>query len=162
MQVGFRCPRCNEVSRVELNDSTAELACARGDWKREIRAEEVASGRPANCLVCGCRDLWRQKDFSQQLGLLLVGLGILLSTIAWAYTRPLLAIGILMVFALADLLLYVFMPDVLVCYRCGARYRHVDLGEHRGFDLETNERYRQEAIRLKQKAGTASEVTRSI
>ena len=54
-------------------------------------------------------------------------------------------------FALLDLLLYTFMSDMLVCYRCSARYRHANLGvDPRRFDLEVAERYRQESIRLEE------------
>ena len=54
-----------------------------------------------------------------------------------------------MAFALADMVLYAVMRDALVCYRCHARYRHVGAtDQHPKFDLEKNERYRQEAARL--------------
>ena len=106
---------------------------------------------PANCLVCGCTDLWRQKDFDQRLGVAIVGIGILLSTTAVAYMRPGLAMIILMIFGLADWVLYAILPDRLVCYRCHAQYRRIANPIETGvFDLEVNERYRQEAIRMKQ------------
>jgi len=79
----------------------------------------------------------------------MVALGAILSTIAWAYHLPATALGVLLAFALVDLLLFAFMKDVLVCYRCHARYRHADLGEdYPRFSLEKAERYRQEAARL--------------
>ena len=78
----------------------------------------------------------------------MVGAGALLSTIAWANYWPKTAIGILMIFAFIDLLLYLFMPDVLVCYQCHARHRPDKIAEdHPPFDLEKAERYRQEKIR---------------
>jgi hypothetical protein len=81
----------------------------------------------------------------------IVALGVVLSTVAMAYMQPELSLGILMVFALADMILYVVMRDCLVCYRCHARFRRIPNLEQVGtFDLEVNERYRQEAIRLKQ------------
>lgn len=86
-----------------------------------------------------------------------MALGVLLSTIAMIYMQPELSLGILMVFALADMVLYSVMRDCLVCYRCHARYRRVPGIEQTGtFDLEVNERYRQEAIRLKQADPSAS------
>ena len=86
----------------------------------------------------------------------MVGLGILLSTIATAYYLPMLAIGVLMGFALLDMVLYWLMPDALVCYRCHARYQQLSHDDqHVKFDLELNERYRQEAIR-KQNLSTGS------
>ena len=104
--------------------------------------------------MCGCDDLWRQKDFPPALGLTLVGLGALLSTLAWLWYYPVAAIGILMAFALVDLVLFALMPDVLVCYRCGARYRHTAIREdHPRFSLELAERYRQEERRLKEVSG---------
>lgn len=81
----------------------------------------------------------------------IVALGVVLSTIAMAYMRPELSLGILMAFALADMILYVVMRDCLVCYRCHARFRKIaNLESESAFDLEINERYRQESIRLKQ------------
>ena len=79
----------------------------------------------------------------------MVVLGAVLSTIAFALYMPLTALGVLLAFALVDLLLFTFMKDVLVCYRCHARYRHANLeADHPRFNLETAERYRQEAARL--------------
>ena len=154
MQLEFSCPRCLRLQRVDPAGGT--VRCPDCDWSHTVPAGDLASGGPAACLACGCGDLWRQKDFSPRLGLTLVGLGILLSTIAWARMEPLWAIGILMAFALADLLLYALMNDVVVCYRCGARLRHAQLaGDPPRFNLETHERYRQEAIRLEQAAGAA-------
>jgi hypothetical protein len=77
-----------------------------------------------------------------------VGAAILLSTIAYALWQPVLAIGILMGFALVDALLYLFMQDVSVCYRCAARHAGFELPDaHHTFDLEVAERYRQERLR---------------
>ncbi len=89
----------------------------------------------------------------------MVALGAILSTIAWAYHLPATALGVLLGFALVDLLLFTFMKDVLVCYRCNARYRDAALGEdYPRFNLEKAERYRQEAARLEAAAGRRSPV----
>jgi len=88
--------------------------------------------------------LWRQKDFPPAVGLAFVAAGGILSTIAWANHEPTWALGILMAFALVDMLLYAFMKDMLVCYRCRARHRRTELDEnHAAFNLEVNERYLQ-------------------
>ena len=78
----------------------------------------------------------------------MVGTGIVLSTIAYALWHPALSLGILMAFALVDFLLFVFMRDVLVCYRCGARHGGFEPVSRAAFDLEVGERYRQERLRL--------------
>jgi hypothetical protein len=124
------------------------VQCEACGWSRSCSADEIDHGQPTHCLVCGCTDLWRQKDFPQRLGLLMVGLGIVSSTIAYALWHPALSLGILMAFALVDFLLFVFMRDVLVCYRCGARHGGFEPVSHAAFDLEVGERYRQERLRL--------------
>jgi hypothetical protein len=135
---------------VEVSKSLETLECESCDWTRAVQAGDLdEQERPQRCLACCCDDLWRQKDFPQKVGVLIVGVGILLSTIAWHYFQILLAIGILMGFALLDLALYSLMRDVLVCYSCGARHRHIDSDDHHaGFNLETAEKHRQEAARL--------------
>ena len=78
-------------------------------------------------------------------------LGAILSSIAWSQHMPLTALGTLLVFALADLVLFAVMPDVLVCYRC--RTRHSGVGTvsgHESFNHELAERYRQEQLRIDQ------------
>lgn len=151
MQLTFQCPACTEGVRLETPATVQSLVCPHCDWTRPVPASDIREGRPVRCLVCGCGDLWKQKDFPQRVGVAMVALGALLSTIAWYYVWPLTAIGILMGFALIDILLYWLMSDVLVCYRCQAQYRQADLADDdRVFNLETAERYRQESMRLEQ------------
>ncbi len=151
MRLDFACPACRRTTRTTSLPPQTPLRCSHCGWERGLSEEALQAGTVRRCLVCGCEDLWRQKDFPQRWGLALVVAGIVLSTIAWANWRPLWAIGILMAFALADMLLYTFMPDVLVCYRCRARHRDAaEMEKHAGFDLETAERYRQEARRVGQ------------
>ncbi len=78
----------------------------------------------------------------------MVGAAVVFSTIAYAFWQPVLALAILMGFALIDALLYLFMRDVAVCYRCAARHAGFEPAqEHETFDLEVAERYRQERLR---------------
>ena len=149
MQLIHQCPACENQNRVDVDHTTERIACSHCEWSRPIGSVDMTDEKPEKCLACGCDDLWRQKDFPPQIGLPIVGLGALLSTWAWADRRPVWAIGILMGFALFDLILYTLMKDVLVCYRCGARHRRTAVGEeHPRFHLETAERYRQEEMRL--------------
>jgi len=149
VQVTFDCPRCLKSDNLLIGTETTAVACRHCGWTRALGERDIAAETPRQCLICGCQDLWRQKDFPPQWGLAIVGLGILLSTIAVAFYRPMVGLGVLMVFALADMLLFALMRDALVCYRCHARYRGVGASDqHPKFNLELNERYRQEAARL--------------
>jgi hypothetical protein len=71
-----------------------------------------------------------------------IGHGLYWPTAAWT---------ILLVSALIDGLLYIWVADVLVCYRCGAHYCGGSPGPtHLPFDLGIAERYRQERLRRQQ------------
>lgn len=149
MQLVYHCPICQSVNFEAVSGDDRNLQCMSGDWSREIPEADIVGDKPNRCLCCGNPDLWRQKDFPQGLGLAMVATGATLSTIAWAYVEPVLALGILLVFAAIDMVLYFVMKDVLVCYRCKSRHRKADMDEdHPRFDLELAERYRQEEIRL--------------
>ncbi|NQV25963.1 MAG: hypothetical protein HQ518_16510 [Rhodopirellula sp.] len=149
MQLIYQCPKCDAPNIEVVSSETRQLACSSQDWTREITSADIEDDRPKRCLCCGNEDLWRQKDFPQGLGLLMVVTGGTLSTIAWAYVEPIWALGILLVFAAIDMILYAVMNDVLVCYRCRARHRKANIhDDHPRFNLELNERYRQEEIRL--------------
>jgi hypothetical protein len=124
------------------------VQCGACGWNHQCATEQFEAGQPVSCLVCGCTDLWRQKDFPQRVGLFMVGAGIVLSTVAYALWHPALSLGILMAFALVDFMLFLFMRDVLVCYRCGARHGGFEPASQAAFDLEVGERYRQERLRL--------------
>ena len=151
MWIVFECPSCHGYNVVEVVGETADLRCSSCSWQRPVIAENRSGQEPSNCVVCGSEDLWRQKDFPQRLGVLMVGTGALLSTIFWWFMEPGWAIGVLLAFALIDGVLYTLMRDVLVCYRCQARHRHTPLdGRHERFNLETHERYRQEALRVQE------------
>jgi hypothetical protein len=63
--------------------------------------------------------------------------------------------AILFITAFVDLLLYIAMGESLTCYRCGAQYRGCDdIERHGAFDLQTHERYRQMAGRMREQRPT--------
>lgn len=149
MRLRYACPSCQEQLQADVS-APAELRC-HCDWSRPVTADLFDGDTPTQCLVCSCGDLWRQKDIPQVLGLAMVGIQIVLSTIAWAMYEPTYWLGILLFFALLDMVLYAVMGDMLVCYRCRARHRKMPIAdEHPAFDLEVAERYRQQDLRLKQ------------
>lgn len=138
--------------RAQIRAESDTLACSHCDLVIDIPPEavtEVDGGeRLLHCLVCPSRELFIRKDFPQRLGIAIVVVGFVLSSIAWYDSRPLWAYAILFATAGLDVLLYATMGEALVCYRCNAHYRGLgSLDEHAGFNLETHERYRQLAAR---------------
>jgi hypothetical protein len=109
----------------------------------------VDGDRVRRCVSCPSNDLYVRKDFPQRLGVLLVVVGIVGSSIAWNYGHLYWTFGILFATALVDLLLFLSVGNALMCYRCGSQYRGVaEMESHGQFNLETHEKYRQLSARL--------------
>jgi hypothetical protein len=99
------------------------------------------------CAVCGNTELYKKKDFPHALGMaILVGACILSTITYWLYFKVL-TWAILLGSAAIDGLLYLWVKDVIVCYRCGACHRGLSGTEHKPFELTIHERYRQERLR---------------
>ncbi len=101
------------------------------------------------CLICPSTDLFVRKAFPQRLGVTIVAVGILASCVTWYFAEVVATFAILFATALVDVVLYLIVPDALMCYRCGALYRRTEgTGDHGPFNLETHERHRQQAARM--------------
>lgn len=149
MQLAYYCPKCGYLTRTAPRPGDAAIACSHCRQAIQTPADGYVDGRLARCLVCPSTDLFVRKDFPQRLGVGIVALGIVGSSVAWAYGMIFVTYGILFATALLDVVLYLFVPNALMCYRCGAIYRQAPgLDSHAPFDLETHERYRQQAARL--------------
>ena len=85
------------------------------------------------------------------MGVTIVATGFVLSSIAWYYHMIVATFAILLLTAAIDICLYLFMGEVLECYRCHAQYRGVgNLDSKEAFNLEIHEKHRQQQARLKQ------------
>src|SRR5687768_5324473 len=125
MNVTFSCPRCEQAGRLDVADDQATLGCPHCRAEMPIGAEARSPQGLHNCLVCASRDLFVRKDFPQRLGVGIVVIGFIASSIAWAQYMTITTFAILFATALVDVLLYLIMGEALVCYRCGAQYRLV-------------------------------------
>jgi hypothetical protein len=122
----WQCPQCDHLLRLAGGADPALPACA----------------------VCGNTELYRKKDFPHSLGMGILVTACLASTITyWLYDKVL-TWAILLGSAAFDGLLYLWVKDVIVCYRCHAHHRDVVAPEaHKPFELTIHERYRQERLR---------------
>ena len=134
MEIEFRCVDCRTVNHEENVESTIVCSsCGKsyGGFVDEMGAEK----RVPFCVICRCRDLYIQKDFNRKLGLGIVAVGALLA--------PFTKLISLLVCALIDLVLYLALPVITVCYRCHSIYRGFARNpDHEGFNLGINDRYR--------------------
>jgi hypothetical protein len=124
--------------------------CAGCDHALTLPPAVTAAELPA-CVVCGNPELYKKKDFPHWLGLAILTVACLSFLALMGLYHQWLAWVILIGSAIFDGLLYLWVGDVIVCYRCGAHYRRITPGpRHQPFDLGIAERYRQERLRREQ------------
>jgi hypothetical protein len=149
VNVRFSCPACQQPARLDAPFPPA-WRCPRCEHVRPLTPAE-GEAVPAACVVCGNGELYKKKDFPHGLGLAILGLACLASTITYLFYQQWWTWAILIGSAAFDGLLYLWVKDVVVCYRCDAHYRGAPAqAEHKPFELTVHERYRQEAMRRKQ------------
>jgi hypothetical protein len=156
--VSARCPYCDNILSQRL-DVGRRLECPACHKTLTDHCPDLDDpAQPARCVACPSTELFVRKDFPQRLGVGIVLAGFAASTFAWYHHQVLWSFGILFLTALVDVVLYLFMGNVLECYRCHAQYRGLaSLSGHAGFDLEIHERYRQQAARAQSAGAIRSE-----
>ena len=158
MLVRFACPTCGHGGRLDTS-ADREWKCPGCDHFVRVDLSEQDGNPPTACLLCGEQELYKKKGFPHWLGLTVLAaaclafFGLSLMYLQyWAWT-------VLLASAVVDGLLYLYVPDVVVCYRCGTN--HCGVGAtagYRPFELAIAERFRQERIRREQRksqTGTA-------
>ena len=157
MNVTFACPNCKSYNREKISAETTSVSCRGCALQIDTPTKAIDGETLHRCIVCPSKELFIRKDFPQWLGILIVVVGFILSSIAWWDSRPLWAYAILFATAAIDVVLYLTVGEALVCYRCNAHYRGVaNLDDHSGFNLETHEKFRQQAAREKEAAAGAA------
>src|SRR4051812_23618085 len=153
MELTFQCPNCESVNHLPSLESVEEASCRQCGLVRPLHRELIDDGQLVACPWCATGDLYLQKDFPQGLGLFIVIVGFVISTVFWYYEMPLATYAVLMTSALLDMVLYYRVPDVTICYRCLSQVRGAgsnEGGRFQPFDLAIGERYRQERIRIEE------------
>jgi len=151
VNIRFACPICEYPARVDGPGGTP-WQCPGCDHTLHI-GHVPAGPHLEACAVCGNHELYKKKDFPHSLGMGILVVACLASTVTyWLYDKWL-TWAILIGSAAFDGLLYLWVKDVIVCYRCNAHFRGVTNSEHKPFELTIHERYRQERLRREQLKG---------
>ena len=69
------------------------------------------------CPACGCKHLYKKKDFNQTLGCLIILVGAVFVPVTYGLS--------LVVLFLLDLLLYSTIKESIECYKCKTEYKNV-------------------------------------
>lgn len=150
LSVTYACPNCGNYCRQAVTSESTEFLCPTCGQSLQLTRGAVSDGMVQKCVVCPSTELFVRKDFPQRLGVAIVTLGFAASCVAWYYHMLITTFAILFGTALIDVALYVFVGDLLECYRCHAQYRgseRID-DDHAAFDLEVHERHRQMQARF--------------
>ena len=119
--------------------------CAACDHRISLAAVDPALPR---CLICDNGELYKKKDFPHWLGMSILVWACIFSVFTYWLYEPVWTWIILIGSAAFDGLLYLWVGDVLVCYRCNAHYRGFEAATgHQPFEITIGERYRQERLR---------------
>ena len=149
MNVTFSCPHCDQTSRVEFAAEATELPCPHCQQCLPVPSGAIDNGEIKRCLICPSKELFPRKDFSQKLGIGIIILGFVISTITWANHMIYTTFAVLFVSAAVDFVLFFTVKNLLQCYRCHCEYRGVaGIDQFAPFSLETHEKYRQQAARM--------------
>ena len=141
--IQFSCRGC-EAEITLAAEPLKEGVCPSCGKPQELRFPQslIDSNTVSKCVACGHEDLYIQKDFNRQLGLIIVGIGVLSSTYFFNHREPFYAMASLVVTALVDLIIYSLVGFVTVCYSCHAVYRGFNRNpQHEPFDLKKLEKF---------------------
>jgi hypothetical protein len=146
VEIRFPCPTCAYPAGRLDPARTKEWQCPECD--HFVRLDGEPSPTLPTCALCGNGELYKKKDFPHSLGMAILALACLASTLTyWLYSKWF-TWAILIGSAAFDGLLYLWVKDAIVCYRCNAHYRGIPPGSsHAPFELTIHERYRQEKAR---------------
>jgi hypothetical protein len=152
VKLHFRCPSCERRAVLELEVAGPSYwQCGVCEQELELPPAPAHQHVPAVCVLCGNSEFYKKKNFPHWLGLTILTVASVAFLAAMARHEPWWAWAFLIGSAAFDGLLYWWVGDVILCYRCAAQYSGIEPGpEHKPFELATHERYRQERLRREQ------------
>lgn len=137
MEARYHCPQCGADHVVGEAEEKTLLDCSRCGYIGLLPTDWTREGRVERCPICGCTDLYRQKDFNHRVAIAVLIGGALLA-IPTKYVSLVLAVAL-------DLVLYLTAREVLTCYTCRTQLRgHRSSEEHGRFSPRVDERVRKE------------------
>lgn len=135
--VSFACPQCHAGQEWVHVEGATGTTCRRCQHEQPIFPRALEDGQLVACPLCGLKVLYKQKDFRQAIGCLVVLVAAVLAPFTYYVS--------LVVAALIDLVIYSLSGEVVICYRydCRAHMRHFSPGPAvKPFDLSIHDYYK--------------------
>jgi hypothetical protein len=153
VKVTLACPSCEQPTALPI-DQSSDWQCTACDHRLHLNAAEP---KLTTCVVCGNHELYKKKDFPHWLGMTILIVALILSTITYYWYEKWWSWSFLIGSAIIDGVMYLMVGDVVVCYRCDSHYSGLTATEaHHPFEITIGERYRQERIRQERLKGKVS------
>ena len=120
--VTFPCQQCQRPLERPFPSAEPPEPCPQCNHRPELSAKALVDGKLKSCPVCGVKVLYRQKDFNQAIGCVVVVIAAALAPFTFYIS--------LVVAALIDLVLYWIASEVVICYgfQCRAHLRGLPPG----------------------------------
>ena len=100
----------------------------------DINKNHFINQKNPKCPACGCKHLYKKKDFNQTLGCLVIIIGAVFVPVTYGLS--------LFLLFLLDLFLYSRIKDSVECYKCKIEYKNVVVPKNfTNFDHHTAEIY---------------------
>ena len=156
MNVAYYCDECDRTTQTEIDADSSSVACRHCQAVTKLQPNSIVGDDVTRCVICPCEELFVRKDFPQRLGLMIIAVQMITSSITWYFHMIYWTFAILGISALLDFVLYMCIGNVLQCYRCQSQYRGIaGLADRDAFSLETHERYRQQQARMAEAQSSA-------
>jgi hypothetical protein len=140
----FACPCCEQPAVSPVHQA-GDWQCSACDQRLHL---DAAGPTLPTCLVCGNHELYKKKDFPHWLGMTILIVALILSTVTLIWYEWWWSWSFLIGSAIVDGVMYLMVGDVVVCYRCEAHYQgFTPTDAHQPFEITIGERYRQERMR---------------
>ncbi|MEI6082811.1 MAG: hypothetical protein WCS70_00765 [Verrucomicrobiota bacterium] len=143
MKIWFLCPHCqHELNFDDLSENVAPCPLCDKPIPLRITERTRKENIIEHCVICDCPKVYVQKDFNRTVGVSIFVAGAILFLICAWFNRLVEGTLVWAVFTVADAMLYKYLPNVTICYKCQAQYREFsDNPYNTAFELGLAEKY---------------------
>jgi uncharacterized protein YbaR (Trm112 family) len=124
MEITFRCPHCkSELSFDDLSKDSSPCPMCHHEIPLKLTERMRQENIVDQCAICGLDKLYEQKDFNRTFGITLFLVAAVICVVLCWKNLVIWGYGVLVAAAVFDFLLYRYLSNVVICYRCHSQYR---------------------------------------